>query len=36
MKILNYANIQAYLHEFATHNVSLDMLREIVTTMDIS
>ncbi len=31
MKILNYTNIQAYLHEFATHNVSLDMLREMVS-----
>ncbi len=30
MKIRNYLNIQAYLHEFATHNVTLDMLQSIL------
>jgi hypothetical protein len=30
MKIRNYLNIQSYLHEFATHNVTLDMLRSIL------
>lgn len=30
MKILNYTNIQAYLHEFATDNFSLDNLKHII------
>jgi len=30
MKFLKYTNIQGWLHEFATDNLSLDSLKDIV------